>query len=577
MQEMESQRDGRRRNTLPDIQEKKESEEVTYDDLLSSAGEFGLYQKILFLSTFPFYAFGVVSYFEQLFITEVSPDHWCNVPELANLTAMQRRALAIPADPDARFGYSQCSAYVANWSAELAVGRTTPDPSWRTEPCRYGWEFNSTEFPYSTISSELGWVCDKDSYQASAQSIFFVGSIVGGFLIGWIADRYGRLPAAAVCNVIGGISGVITIFATNFVQFAVCRFFMGMSWDNSMMMVYLLVLEYVAPKYRTMIANLPFAIFYTISVCVYPWIALACNHWKLFSLVTCIPMMFAVLAPFVMPESPRWLLSVGRVDDAIKKIQRIGQVNKKEVPSKLIEQFKTSLSKQKVEAKYKAVDLLKRSLLRNMFICICIGYMCCMIIVDSLIRSIGQLEFDFFVSFSVISFTEFPSLALVSFILDLTGRKWLAVSTFAVACVFSVLTAFLGGGLSSVLCAVVARFAINITCNTVMQWATEMLPTAVRGTGMSIVHICGYVATVISPFIVYLEIYYTWLPLVIVGGVAGFGVVIVLGLPETASKELPHTFEDAETLIRNSKFIEIPCLMKKKSQAEGHENNSFEM
>ncbi|XP_047997891.1 carcinine transporter-like [Leguminivora glycinivorella] len=575
MQKMET-RGGRRRPTLSDIKE-NESEDVTYDDLLSSAGEFGLYQKILFISTFPFYAFGVVSYFQQLFITEVSPNHWCNVPELANLTALQRRALAIPADTDARFGYSQCSAYVANWSAELVAGRTAPDPSWRTEPCRHGWEFNSTEIPYPTITSELGWVCDKDSYQASAQSIFFVGSIVGGFLIGWIADRYGRLPAAAVCNVIGGVSGVITIFAKNFVQFAVCRFFMGMSWDNSMLMVYLLVLEYVAPKYRTIIANLPFAIFYTIAVCVYPWIALACNDWKLFSLATCIPMIFAVFAPLLMPESPRWLMSVGRVDDAIIKIQRIGQVNKKEVPSKLIEQFKASLSKQKVDAKYGAVDLIKRRLLRNMFICVCMGYMCCTITFDSLIRSIGQLEFDFFVSFSVISFTEFPSLVLVSFILDLTGRKWLAVSTFAIACVFSVLTAFLGGGLSSVLCAVVARFAINITCNTVMQWATEMLPTAVRGTGMSIVHICGYIATVISPFIVYLEIYYTWLPLVIVGAVAGSGILIVIGLPETAAKQLPHTFEDAETLIRTSKFIEIPCLMKKKNDAEGHENSSFEL
>ncbi|XP_047989449.1 carcinine transporter-like [Leguminivora glycinivorella] len=551
--------------------------EMTYDDLVSSAGEFGLYQTVLFVSTFPFYVFGVVSYFEQLFITEVSPNHWCRVPELANLTALQRRALAIPADETARFGYSQCSAYVADWSAELAAGRAAPDPAWRAEPCAHGWEFNASEIPYPTISSELGWVCDKDSYQATAQSIFFVGSIVGGLVVGWIADRYGRLPAAAVGTVVGGIAGVVSIFARDFVEFAVCRFFMGMSWDSCMLMVYLLVLEYVAPKYRSLIANLPFAIFYTSAVVSLPWIALACNDWKTLSLVTCIPMIFAILTPFLMPESPRWLLSVGRVDDAIKRIQRIGEVNKKEVPAKLIEQFKICYS-QDEETNTSAVDFFKRPLLRNnKFVCMCVGYMCCTIVFDALARSVGQLDYNFFVSFTVISFTEFPSLCLVSFVLDWTGRKWMSVVTFSVSCVFSLLTVVVGGGLAAVLAAMVARFAVNITFNTTMQWAAEMLPTPVRGSGMAVVHICSYVATVISPFIVYSEVYYAWLPMALVSGVAALGALMVLGLPETAGKVLPHTLDDAETLIRESKFFEVQCLNKKQTSISGNENNSFEM
>lgn len=580
MQEIESN-ERTRRNGVYDVEEKnnndKAKDEVSFDDLLSSAGEFGLYQMILFLSTFPFYLFGVFSYFDQLFITEVSPNHWCNVPELQNLTEIHRKTLAIPLDAESRFGYSQCSSYVANWTEVLSSGRRSPDPSWTTEPCRYGWEFNKTEIPYPTIASEFGWVCDKKSYQATAQSIFFVGSVFGGFIIGWIADRFGRLPGAAAANVIGAIGGVASIFAKDFTQFAVCRFFMGMSWDNSMMMTYLLILEYVAPKYRTLIANLPFAFFYTIGVCSLPWIALACGDWRLFSLVTCVPMALAIIAPFIMPESSMWLLSVGRVDEAIKKVQRIGQVNKKEVPPKLIEQFRLSLSKQKEETKASAIDLLKNSVLRKMFICVCLGYMSCTIVFDALIRSLGQLNFDFFVSFSVVSFTEFPSLCLISFILDLTGRKWLSVATFAVSCVFSLLTAFLGGGLPSVLCAVIARFAINMTCNAAWQWGAEMFPTGVRGTGMAIVHICGYVATVISPMIVYLEIYYTWLPLVIVSCVGAFGGLIILGLPETAGKEMPQTFDDAEMLVRSAKFFEVPCLMKRKVNLEGHQNNSFEM
>ncbi|XP_073959317.1 carcinine transporter-like [Choristoneura fumiferana] len=543
-------------------------DEVPYDDLLTSAGDFGLYQMILFISSFPFYLFAVFSYFDQMFITEVSPNHWCNIPELQNLSEIQRRRLAIPLEANSKFGYSRCSAYVANWTEVLASGRTVPDPTWPIEPCRFGWEFNISEIPYRTIASELGWVCDKDSYQATAQSIFFVGSIAGGFVMGWISDRFGRLPGAAASNVMGAIGGIASIFAKDFAQFAVCRFFMGMSWDNSMMMTYLLMLEYVAPKYRTLLANLPFALFYTTGVCSLPWIALACNDWRLLSLVTCIPMSFAIFAPYLMPESAMWLISVGRAEEAIKQVQRIAQVNKKEVTPQLIEQFRAGLLKQTVRPKSSIVDVLKRPVLRKMFICLCLAYMCCNIAFDALVRSLGQLNFDLFTSFSIVSITEFFSLSTVSLVLDLTGRKWLSVVTFVIVCVFSVLTTLLGGGVGSVICAVLARYSVNMNINIGWQWGAEMFPTGVRATAMSIIHTCGYVATVISPMIVYLEIYYSWLPLVIVGCLAGFGALVILGLPETAGKEMPQTFNDAETLFKNAKFFEVPFLMKKQTNLE---------
>lgn len=558
------------------IEESNSKREVDYDELLSAAGEFGLYQVFLFCLTFPFYIYGVFAYYSQLFITEVSPNHWCWVPELANLTEMERRDLAIPQDLEAPYGYSQCKVYVSNWSEVLATGQR-PNDTWLTESCPFGWEFNKTEIPYPTISSDLEWVCDKNSYQATAQAIFFIGSIFGGFIFGWVGDRYGRLPAAALSNMCGCVAGIISIFAQNLIQFSFSRFVMGMSYDNCMIMTYLLVLEYVAPKYRTIIANVPFAIFYTIGVVTLPWIALACGHWKTLSLATSIPMALALLAPFVIPESPRWLLAKGRIDETVNKVIIIGRFNKKEIPIKLIEQFKMSALKKVKQQDTNIIDIFKSRKLRKVFIAMCLEYMCAITVFDALVRSIGSLGFDFFLSFTLISSSEFPALILLSIILDLIGRKWLSIVALCVCCTFTLISSFVSPGLPSVMCIVIARFAINMTCNISLQWAAEMLPTPVRGSGASMIHICSYVACIVSPFISYMKNFVFWLPPIIIGILALLGALLALILPETTGIDMPQTFEEAEELINKQKMFDIPCLRKAKSTEQGYINASFEM
>jgi MFS transporter, OCT family, solute carrier family 22 (organic cation transporter), member 13 len=558
--------------------ENEQETKIDYDTILTAAGEFGLFQWLMLLASCPFYIFGAFTYFGQIFMTESSSNHWCWIPELQNLTETERRTLAIPIDHNSRWGYSQCQSYKANWT-EVFVTGTRPNSTWPVTSCQYGWEFNKTEIPYPTISSEMGWVCDKNSYQATAQSIFFVGSIAGGFLIGWIADKYGRIPAATCSNVIGCVAGIASAYVSNFVQFAVCRFFVGMAYDNCMMMTYLLILEYSTPKYRTIATNLPFAVSFTVALSALPWIALACGHWKTFTISTSVPLALSLLAPFLLPESPRWLLSKGRVNEAITKLGKISRVNKKEIPPKLMDHFKL-FSEQKIETENASVlKLLQSPLLRKLFICICIEYMSLMIVFDVSTRTLDELEYDFFLTFTLVSLTELPSLLIVSFVLDLTGRRWLTIVVMTICALSSLLTAFVGKGLAPVVCAMVTRFTVNMASNTAMQWGAELLPTPVRGSGANIIHICGYIGTVISPFIAYLEVVTYWLPFVIVGCGGVLCAVLAFMLPETARKEMPQTFEAAEDLMRNKTFWDLPArsVSSAKREVAGHVNEALEM
>lgn len=106
---------------------------------------------------------------------------------------------------------------------------------------------------------QLDWVCDNAFLPTLSQSIFFCGAIVGGLLFGWIADRYGRIPALAGCNLIGFVAGkliagyfkcrfqksliltgVATAFTGSFLQFSLCRFLVGFAFDNCFTMMYIL-------------------------------------------------------------------------------------------------------------------------------------------------------------------------------------------------------------------------------------------------------------------------------------------------------------------------------------------------
>lgn len=79
---------GRKRGDDQDDQE--QPKDMDFDDLLPHVGEFGKYQRILFVLMIPFAFFVAWVYFSQIFITLVPEEHWCRVPELENLTVEER-------------------------------------------------------------------------------------------------------------------------------------------------------------------------------------------------------------------------------------------------------------------------------------------------------------------------------------------------------------------------------------------------------------------------------------------------------------------------------------------------------
>lgn len=138
-----------------------------------------------------------------------------------------------------------------------------------------------------------------------AQSIFFVGAIFGGILFGAISDKYGRIPVLLGTTAFAFVGGISTIFSSTFWHFCVSRFLVGFAFDNIYVMAYILVLEFIGPRWRTFVANMSFGVFFTLSAITIPWMAYFIADWKLLTLITTLPLILVVFVPYIVPESMR--------------------------------------------------------------------------------------------------------------------------------------------------------------------------------------------------------------------------------------------------------------------------------
>jgi OCT family organic cation transporter-like MFS transporter 4/5 len=216
-------------------------------------------------------------------------------------------------------------------------------------------------YGYRSMTSDLNWVCQHAWKSIAGQSAYFVGSVVGTLVLGILADAVGRLPILIVAHLFGIIGNALTIFATNEVAFALCRFISGIATDNNFVMFYILLLEYIQPRMRTLGLNLCIGLFYCLGSVVTPWLAVWLGNWKLYLLATIVPALVVPSLYFIIPESAEWLISKGRLEEALECYQRIGKFNRRKLDEKFIEDFRNcadGISERRIKSNEKSPSLL---------------------------------------------------------------------------------------------------------------------------------------------------------------------------------------------------------------------------
>ncbi|KAJ8982156.1 hypothetical protein NQ317_013941 [Molorchus minor] len=274
-------------------------------------------------------------------------------------------------------------------------------------------------------------------------------------------------------------------------------------------------------------------------------------------------------------QQPRekWLVSQGKIDKAIDILRKFEKINKANVGEDVYKRFRTTCIKtqkeEELDKTYTVLDLFRSPRLRKITTVLIVLWMAISLVFDGHVRNVETLGLNVFLTFTVASATEFPADTFLTLVLDVWGRRWLAAGSMIVSGIFSLLATAVPLGIPSATLAIMGRFAINISYNIGLQYAAELLPTVVRAQGVALIHIMGYVASIVAPFVVYLANISISLPLFILGILGILGGILALFLPETLDQELPQTLQDGENFGLGQKMLDFPCIKQKEVEHPG--------
>lgn len=142
---------------------------------------------------------------------------------------------------------------------------------------------------------------------------------------------------------------------------------------------------------------------------------------------------------------------------------------------------------------------------------------------DAMSRNVEGLGVSPFLMFTLSASAIFPACLVLLILQDRIGRKAMASSSLLLSGIFTAASGIIivhHKGVQSpellVTLSVIGRFGVTVAYNSAAQYATELIPTCVRGRGIATVHVAGYAFTFFSSYILYLvRIFFSKIPIII--------------------------------------------------------------
>jgi putative MFS transporter len=149
-------------------------------------------------------------------------------------------------------------------------------------------------------------------------SLTLVGMTIGGFVTGFLGDRFGRRFTYQFNLLVFGLASIAAAFAQDMNQLIACRFVQGMGFGAEIVVGYSTLTEFVPPKTRG--RWLAFMSFLVVAgfpaTAVLGYLVIPSFGWRPMFIIAGVGALVVWYLRKRLPESPRWLESKGRTEEA---------------------------------------------------------------------------------------------------------------------------------------------------------------------------------------------------------------------------------------------------------------------
>lgn len=246
---------------------------------------------------------------------------------------------------------------------------------------------------------------------------------------------------------------------------------------------FVLVMELVGTKWRDLV-SVVYQVPFNLGHLTLPLFAYYFREWRHLQFALSIPSVILISYYWIVPESPRWLFTVGRIDETAAVVEKAAAFNKRPTDSiKLdLEKHAVNTKSSKDVARGNFADLFRTPNMRSKTLCMCFNWLVCGMCFFGVAQYIGQSDGDIFLNVAISAGLEVPGTIICVFALKQFGRKWTLIVSNVLTGICMLLIVVLPS--VQVVLATTALVGMSISFPTVYLYAGELFPTVVRNVGV---------------------------------------------------------------------------------------------
>ena len=357
-----------------------------------------------------------------------------------------------------------------------------------------------------------------DVQLTTINTVTVIGGLVGRLAAGWLADRYGRRFSLGLNLLVYTLGGLLSAVSFSDGMLLVSRFIVGIGVGGEFMIGIAMISEMVATRHRgTLVASINVGaggvgnfVSYGLFLLLLGPLAVPLGGngqvWRWSFVILAAPALLVVLYRRRLPESPRWLLSQGRVAEANRSLGILASSSLTTAsPVPPVELTLADIPP--AVAKGSPAEVFSRSLIGRTAALGVASWMAfgsqvtLNFLMPTLLVERGYTVSQSLLYTMIMNVGALLGASVAALIANRAGRRRTVTTAGILGCATAL--AFAGFGHSTAMILVLGAlftFFTMITNTTLATWTPEVYPTSIRCSGSSIANGIGNIAGAVMPY-----------------------------------------------------------------------------